>query len=197
MSDTELEAYFQSTENSPTRQELLDARAMIEGGVAIDCGCGAGSDIAYLLKEGFEVHAFDVEASSIERCHKRFADEQGLHLSQTDFVGFDYPAADLIVADASLFFCTRQDFPKVWQKIVHALQPGGVFVGSFLGMRDSMLTGAADYWGTARGFEEDELKQYFEGFELVRWVEHEMNGTTGEGQAHHWHIYAVILKKLA
>ncbi len=28
--------------------------------VAIDCGCGAGNESAYLLSKGFNVHAFDI-----------------------------------------------------------------------------------------------------------------------------------------
>jgi 2-polyprenyl-3-methyl-5-hydroxy-6-metoxy-1,4-benzoquinol methylase len=36
--------------------------------IAVDCGCGAGSDIAYLRNEGFTVYAFDIEEASIKIC---------------------------------------------------------------------------------------------------------------------------------
>lgn len=36
--------------------------------VAIDCGCGAGNESAYLLSKGFNVHAFDISIDAQKVC---------------------------------------------------------------------------------------------------------------------------------
>lgn len=62
MSTIEKTEYYAETANSETRSDLVFATSLVGSeNIAIDCGCGSGSDIAYLRGEGFIVHAFDVE----------------------------------------------------------------------------------------------------------------------------------------
>ena len=84
---------------------------------AIDCGCGAGADIEYLLQKGFKVYGFDIEEEAISRCTQRFKNNKDIILSQAGFGSYQYPEAALIVADASLFFCPRTEFSNVWNNI--------------------------------------------------------------------------------
>ena len=105
MSIEDIKQYYRSTEHSEIREDLTYAVSLTGAArVAIDCGCGAGSDIAFLRQNGFTVHAFDIEEESIRRCRKRYSSDPGVHLSVADFSGFEYPNASLVVADASLFF---------------------------------------------------------------------------------------------
>ncbi|WP_157735980.1 class I SAM-dependent methyltransferase [Granulosicoccus antarcticus] len=73
--------------------------------MAIDCGCGAGRDTAFLLGKGFTVHAFDKELEAVEFCQKRFESNGNFHATQACFSDFHYPPASLVMAHASLFFC--------------------------------------------------------------------------------------------
>lgn len=203
MASDEISDYYDVTENREPREQLVKAvlrlPEMNGAGIAIDCGCGAGSTITYLRDNDLTVHGFDLEAESIERCQRRFSDDARVHLTQAAFRDFDYPKANLIVADASLFFCPRDDFPFVWEKITDALQLGGVFFGGFLGPNDTMASDQYNkdaFWPDVCTFVESELRPIFNGYEIIDWIEHEIDGKTAQGADHHWHIFVVVAIKL-
>lgn len=200
MTSKEISEYYDVTADRSVRPVLQQAIDLVsDQKVAVDCGCGAGSDIAYLLAEDFIVHAFDIESDSIIRCRQRFDGEPNLYLSQDSFNSFSYPPASLIVADASLFFCPADEFIEVWGKMRKSLMIGGVFVGSFLGPRDSMAGPDYQkerYWADVLVLTEDDLRPIFDDFEIANWIEHEMDGHTAQGNAHHWHIFSVVAKKI-
>lgn len=202
MSSDKIKQYYESTENRDIRTSLTRALAEVQGRfaavTAIDCGCGAGRDIAFLQEQGCNVYAFDVEAESIRRCRERFNGVANVHLSQATFTDYDYPSAQLISADAALFFCPPGEFGLVWNKISEALVPGGIFVGSFLGERDTMASDAYDkeaYWPDVVTFTEASLRGYLSDFTVHHWQEHEMDGQTAQGEDHHWHIFELIAEK--
>jgi ubiquinone/menaquinone biosynthesis C-methylase UbiE len=73
MTRPQIKTYYDATEQSETREDLKVAVNLIgDSKVAIDCGCGSGSDIAFLLANEFRVYAFDIEEDSIARCKNRF-----------------------------------------------------------------------------------------------------------------------------
>lgn len=78
--------------------------------IAIDCGCGIGRDSDYLLRNGFEVHAFDVEQRAIDTCYKRFEGLEGFLGAISSFADFLYPKASIVLAHSSLFFARNQAF---------------------------------------------------------------------------------------
>jgi len=130
MSTEEIIEYYAETTNSDVRADLLLATSLIEiNKIAIDCGCGSGSDIASFRKAGFIVHAFDVEDESIKICKERFNDDEHVFLSQDSFGSYEYPTSGLVVADASLFFCPEDEFDIAWKKISQSLCDGGIFCG--------------------------------------------------------------------
>ncbi len=166
--------------------------------VAIDCGCGAGSDIAYLRSEGFTVHGFDIEEEFISRCRERFETDELVHLSQSSFSSFNYPCASLVVADASLFFCPKREFNGVWSRIVSSLEPNGIFCGSFLGPEDTMAGRGYDkeaFWPDVLVFEKSQLNEYFKDFNVVSFTEHKRSGVAPGGETHDWHIFSVVARK--
>lgn len=191
--------YYDATENRKIRDDLVFAVGLVdEPKIAIDCGCGAGADIAFLVAQGFLVHGFDVEAEAIARCSARFKDDVRVVLSTASFSTFQYPRASLLVADASLFFCPRSDFAGVWQRMTQCLTPGGVFCGSFLGLQDTMAGPAyraADYWPEVTAFAEDDVKALLADFEVMRFNVHRSSGVTPAGDAHDWHIFSVVARK--
>jgi len=199
MATEEIKQYYDATANSETRSDLLHAADLVENSkIAIDCGCGAGADIEYLLSKGFFVHGFDVEKESIARCKKRFNNNANVALSQDTFSSFTYPKASLVLADASLFFCEESGFNSVWDKIYESLEPSGIFCGSFLGPRDTTAApnyNSNAYWSDTSVFTEDEVKKLFTRYQILRFTEHESSGNTPDGKPHHWHIFSVVAKK--
>lgn len=189
------QAYFQKTEQRPYRP-LLDAAVAAEQSdckVAVDCGCGTGNDTAFLLDQGYEVHAYDQQADAIRICQRRFGDAPGLQLKEASFESFQYPPAGLIVAHSSLFFSAEHSFGQCWDKIRTALVSQGVFCGDFLGTDDS--------WEPMAGrpltrLQQPEVEALFEGFEILKCYERNEPGKTAIGRSKHWHTYTVLARKL-
>ncbi len=199
MRDSRITSYYDATEFREIREDLVFAlKNVIETNVAIDCGCGAGADITYLIEKGFTVYGFDIEEESISRCRSRFGDRDDVILSRSSFSTFDYPQASLLVADASLFFCPRLEFKNVWRKISECLSPDGIFCGSFLGPEDTMANPNEHdsvFWPDITVFEESDVRALFEKFEVLRFKVHRSTGKAPNGAAHHWHIFQVVAQK--
>lgn len=200
MTTKEIVEYYNDTKDRAIRADLSYALTKLKGDkVAIDCGCGAGADIAYLRDNGFTVFAFDIEGVSITRCRERFKHDDKVELSQDSFLSYSYPKSSLVVADASLFFCPPKDFEAVWQKIVESLSQGGIFCGSFLGPNDSMASANFNrdqFWPDVLIISDDELRLMFSQFEILKFTEHNVIGNTPSGEPNQWHIFAVVLRKL-
>lgn len=200
MTSQEIKDYYEATERRAVRADLEYAISLVNTSkIAIDCGCGAGSDIAYLLDNGFKVHAFDVERESISRCKERFKNNENVFLSKDSFESFEYPKASLIVADASLFFCAKHNFDGVWQNIENALVSGGVFCGSFLGSEDTMTSREYDksvWWPHVLVLDEKQIKMKFNSFLIKCFTEHRESVETPQGVPHEWHIFSVVAKKI-
>ena len=199
MPSKEILEYFDSTANRETRDDLRFAVELVNGPkIAIDCGCGAGSDIAFLRTKGFLVHAFDIDSESIARCRERFSDDRKVMLSQDTFSTFDYPSASLILADASLFFCPEDEFDEVWRKITQSLLPGGIFVGSFLGQEDTMAGPNYKedaFWSEVLVVSEEMVRYWLSSFKIESFTEHKTSGKTPDGEPHQWHVFSVVARK--
>ncbi|WP_127560364.1 class I SAM-dependent methyltransferase [Saccharospirillum alexandrii] len=199
MPSAEISKYFGATEFRGTREDLKRGVLLVEGPrTAIDCGCGAGSDIAFLRANGFTVHAFDIEPEAIARCQNRFSGDDNVLLSQDSFSTFHYPRASLVVADASLFFCPQDEFSDVWEKICSALLQGGIFVGSFLGPEDTMADPGYDrsaFWPNVLVATEHMVRQWLKPFDVISFNEHRQSGTAPGGTHQRWHIYSVVAQK--
>lgn len=199
MASAELQEYFEATEFRETRADLKLGVRLVEGPrIAIDCGCGAGSDIAYLRDRGFSVHAFDIEKEAIARCRKRFGDDTEVNLYQDSFNTFIYPSSSLILAESSLFFCPESDIDNVLAKINNALLPGGVFVASFLGQDDFMADPECrheSFWPDVLVTSEEELRCWLREYKIASFTEHRIWGTAVGNKDHRWHIYSVVARK--
>lgn len=204
MATKEINQYYDATASREARVDLAFAVSLIPKSernvnVAIDCGCGAGADIAYLRQHGFSVYGYDVEAEAIARCTQRFRNDVEVSLTQASFNSFSYPTASIVYADASLFFCPKSDFDEVVTKIKGCLVVGGIFAASFLGHRDTMATSDYDqdvFWSDVLTTDETALKAKFADYEMMKFTEHESDGLTAQGQPHHWHIFSMVMRKV-
>lgn len=200
MTSKEIVEYYNDTANREIRRDLIFATGRIDGGgVAIDCGCGAGADIEFLRESGFTVFAFDVEDESVMRCRDRFKNDENVSISQDSFDSYIYPRSSLVVADASLFFCSRSEFDRVLEKIYNSLRSGGVFFGSFLGPNDTMASADYDkdaYWPDVLVFTENDLRLKLDKFEILKFSEHNSSSEIQSGKPHRWHVFSVVAQKL-
>lgn len=61
---------------SPTHSEILAATPYLQGGCALDVGCGQGRNTLYLSQHGFEVDAWDVNENSLQKLRQIIQSEQ-------------------------------------------------------------------------------------------------------------------------
>lgn len=158
--------------------------------VATDCGCGAGQEIAFLVRRGFEVVAFDADEASVQMCRARFEGEDSVRVSLSTFLAFDYPGTALTVATLSLFFCPRKDFEPAWARLAASIPPGGVFCGTFLGPRD--------HWAELLvHHSEEEVLALFDRFHVVEKRVREFEQERPEGHREHRHQIQITAKRRA
>ncbi|WP_305856102.1 class I SAM-dependent methyltransferase [Balneatrix alpica] len=160
--------------------------------VAIDCGCGTGSDIVYLSEQGFYVFGFDVNADSISICCDRFGSKNNVCLSQQSFETFDFPKSGVVIANSSLFFANPDTFKVTMQKITSSIAIGGVFAGDFLGYKDSWASG---FRVSTAPVTKSDLLGIFASFDILDFSERDEFGKTLIGVKKYWHTYSLIAKR--
>jgi len=160
--------------------------------VAIDCGCGTGSDAEYLQSKGYHVYAFDINADAIAICKKRFALTPLVDVIQASFESFNYPNTGIVIANSSLFFAQPNQFQRIWQNIVLSLDIGGVFAGDFMEIKDSW---ASNYDGYTSPLTKSQVELLFLDFEVIRFIERDEQGKTSLGKVKYWHTFSVVAVK--
>lgn len=188
------EAFYcanQTRAASPLLRRALGDECLPKGnGHAIDLGCGGGIETALLLTSGWKVLAVDKEPNAIARIETLKAElpSADLTVMTSRFEELkDLPSSSLIHAGLSLPFCEPTHFPMLWDMILSALEPGGLFVGHLFGNRHDWAKHPAMSFHSMQEIEAlcDGLK-----IELLRESE-------GEGGLvkHHWHRFDLILRK--
>ncbi len=120
----------------PVLIEALESTLDREPGSAIDLGCGAGIDTLALLDRGWSVLALDSDPQALRRL-RAAVDPPGLRMQLRSFADMQLPSAQLIHAGFSLPFCSPSDLLGVWDRLVTAVDAGGLFAGQLFGDRDS------------------------------------------------------------
>ncbi len=160
--------------------------------VAIDCGCGTGSDIEYLEQHCYRVHGFDSNPDSIAICRDRFGSKSLVEITESSFEFFDYPKAGVVIANSSLFFADPARFDATWNEIKSSIEVGGVFAGDFMGVKDSW---ASSYRNPTTQLSGLKVRAMFSGYEIVKFSERDETAKTSLGKMKHWHTYSVVAIK--
>lgn len=127
--------------------QLLKGR--ISPGMRIlDAGCGSGRNIAYFLREGYEVHAVDPDVRAVEsvralaRMLAPTLPESNFSVQAVEQMSFDEEWADVVICNTVLHFA-RDDahFESMLHGAWRVLKPGGLFfcrLGSSIGMESQI-----------------------------------------------------------
>jgi SAM-dependent methyltransferase len=193
-SETLMHEYYEKVINFPHRPLLEWAATLNQSSIqtAIDCGCGTGSDSAYLAQLGYKVHCFDINSKSIEICRKRFSTQPNISVLESSFESFRYPKAGLVVAHSSLFFCDPAALSDSWWMISKSIQSGGVCCGDFMGLNDSWAENSNH---TITALSEAQISSLLKPFEILKFTERDEAGRTAVGKSKHWHTYTVVARK--
>lgn len=160
--------------------------------VAIDCGCGTGSDIDFLQQQSYQVYGFDINPDAIAICRDRFGSKSLVEITKSSFEHYDYPKTSLVIANMSLLFADPEQFDCTWNKIQSAIEIGGVFAGDFMGEKDGW---ALNYRTPTSSFTESQVRALFAHFDIVRFNERNEQAKTSLGKMKYWHIYSIVAVK--
>jgi len=138
MSEPNWEKYYEETKEAPPRQSLVRAIEFIQNKEkALDLGSGALNDTRYLLSIGFEhVTAVDKTPVAEQEVEKLPGGKVSYEVSSFEDFDFQENTYDLINAQYSLPFTSKENFNGVFNSVIKSLKLGGVFVGQFFGDRD-------------------------------------------------------------
>lgn len=182
--------YYAASQSKPLHPILELAEPHLpQDGLAYDLGCGIGDSTRWLLDHGFQVIAVDAEQEACDQVQERLGERPELVVLQQPMESLEFKPCTVVLALFCVFFIEPDRFPSFWEHMTGAIEPGGVFIGQILGVRDE--------W-TARGysaFEREEVQRMFSGFDLIEFDEVEKDGYTLMGDAKHWHVFHIIAKK--
>jgi 2-polyprenyl-3-methyl-5-hydroxy-6-metoxy-1,4-benzoquinol methylase len=113
----------------------------------LDAGCGAGRNLIYLLREGYEVFASDQSPAAIEhtRAIAPTLPAENLRIEAIENISYPDASFDLVICSAVLHF-SRDDahFNAMLENLWRMLKPGGLLfcrLASTIGMPHQHLTG--------------------------------------------------------
>ncbi|MEP7118742.1 MAG: class I SAM-dependent methyltransferase [Acidobacteriota bacterium] len=127
--------------------QLLRGR-ITKGMRVLDCGCGTGRNLFYLLREGFDVWATDRDPAAVAAARtlaQAVAPDYRADRFSVDLVErlpFSDAAMDVVVSNAVLHFARDdQHFDAMMLEMWRVLKPGGLFfarLASSIGMAERM-----------------------------------------------------------
>ena len=189
--------FYKRTKNNDVCQKLryFINKVNHKTGRAIELGCGAGVNTAYLIKNNWNVIANDIEdVESLikERLNKE--ELKRLRFVRENFEEMELEENDLTFACNSLSFCKKENFQNLWTRIEKSIKINGFFVGNFFGVKD-------EWYKTPRKnkmtfLTREQVFDLFKNFEIIEFNERSNIGLTAIGKTKHWHIFWVIAKKL-
>jgi SAM-dependent methyltransferase len=115
----------------------------------VDAGCGAGRNLVYLLREGFEVFGIDADVAAIEQVRRLAASLQpgrppeNFQRGCVEEMPFLDSFADVVICSAVLHFARGEEhFRAMLAELWRVLRPGGLLfcrLASRIGMEFKLL----------------------------------------------------------
>lgn len=120
---------------SPQVVQAVEEKFFPAGGAVLDIGCGAGSNVLYLARRGFESHGVDISPGAIQAAKVRAA-KNGVTVDVRvgDALDLDFPSGRFEGANDNGCFHTlpvrcRSDYA---QEVARVLRPEGAFLLSWV-----------------------------------------------------------------
>ena len=139
-----------------------------------------------MLEQGFRVTSVDNDPHAIEL----LADlpQNHLRVVHSSFEAIDFETYDLVNAHFALPFLPVEHFHLVFDRIKHALNDGGLFVGQFFGVNDEWNTTGSQMTFLTREQAEAELKD----LKILEFREEDVDSHVADGTRKHWHVFHII-----
>ncbi|WP_424587379.1 tellurite resistance methyltransferase TehB [Buttiauxella sp.] len=180
-----------------THSEVLNAVTLIPPGKTLDLGCGSGRNSLYLNQQGFDVTAWDKNQMSISNLDK-IIEAEGLKNIITDVVDlnalqFD-GEYDFILSTVVMMFLERNTIPGLIANMQRCTKPGGYnLIVAAMDTDDFPCT-----VGFPFAFAEGELRNYYAGWELIKYNEDpgELHKTDEQGNRIKLRFATMLARKI-
>lgn len=110
----------------------------------LDCGCGNGRNLVYLLRNGFDVYGVDQEPRAIDAIRELASElapqlpAQNFRVEPVESMSFADASADVVLSSAVLHFARdEKQFRAMVREMWRVLRPGGILfcrLASTIGM---------------------------------------------------------------
>lgn len=165
------EDYFAKKYNlTTTHSEVLNAVNYIQSGKVLDLGCGRGRNALYLNLLGFDVTALDHNQESIDFLNYMIEKEgaQNIKAELYDINQANVEGEfDLIVSTVVMMFLKRERIPAIIENMQKNTKAGGYnLIVCAMSTDDYPCPMPFSFT-----FKEGELKEYYQGWELVKYNE--------------------------
>ncbi|MGX2950765.1 SAM-dependent methyltransferase TehB [Ursidibacter sp. B-7004-1] len=193
------EDYFAKKYNlTTTHSEVLNTINYIQQGKALDLGCGRGRNSLYLNLLGFDVTAVDHNQESIDFLNYMIEKEGATQIqtgvydiNQADIQG-EY---DLIISTVVMMFLNRERIPAIIENMQRNTKIGGYNL-IVCAMDTEKHPCSMPFSFT---FKEGELKNYYQGWELVKYNEDlgHLHKTDANGNRIQLQFATMLAKKIS
>ena len=166
--------FYKKYQLSPTHSEILAATPYLQGGRALDVGCGQGRNALYLSQlsqHSFEVDAWDVNANSLQKLQQIIDAEgiQKIHVQQRDLNADPSITGtyDFICCTVVMMFLEAKTVKPLIAQMQQATKVNG-FNLIVCAMDTPELPVQADF---PFAFKTGELSALYEGWNIVKYNE--------------------------
>lgn len=129
-----VEKYYENTKDALPHKNIKEfIKINNKQGKAIDLGCGTGRDTVFLVKNNWNVLAIDREdTKEIISSKLNIEEMKKVRFSSQTFEEIKLEENNLIVANFSIPFCSKEHFNEFWNKIVDSITKGWLFCRKLL-----------------------------------------------------------------
>ena len=194
--------FYKKYQLSPTHSELLAAVPYLQGGRALDVGCGQGRNALYLSQlsqHNFEVDAWDVNASSLQKLQQIIATEgiENIQVQQRDLNADPSITGkyDFICCTVVMMFLEDKTVKPLIAQMQQATEVNG-FNLIVCAMDTDDIPVQADF---PFAFKEGELSALYEGWNLVKYNENvgELHRVDAEGNRIKQHFATLLAQRVS
>lgn len=190
--------FYKKYQLSPTHSEILAATPYLQGGRALDVGCGQGRNALYLSQHGFEVDAWDVNENSLQKLRQIIQSEQidNIQVQQRDLNADPSITGryDFICCTVVMMFLEAKTVKPLIQQMQQATVPGGYNL-IVCAMDTDDLPAQPDFPFT---FTAGELSALYKGWNIVKYNENvgELHRVDAQGNRIKQHFATLLAQRV-